>query len=140
MHGTGAHQHFGGVLYLDEYIGPSRSDWNDALIAPLRSFFKEIPDEARRVPELPLREVHTHGLRAGRTELDGPLRAAATQLQQPFAAHVAEYTQVNDTGGAPGPSDGQVAKTALAAIVAGADPTSFGGYDLCGQIEPEPVR
>jgi SAM-dependent methyltransferase len=44
----------GGVLYLDEYIGPSRSDWNDALIAPQRSFFNQIPDEARRVTELPL--------------------------------------------------------------------------------------
>jgi SAM-dependent methyltransferase len=44
----------GGVLYLDEYIGPSRSDWNDALIAPQRSFFNQIPDDARRSAELPL--------------------------------------------------------------------------------------
>ncbi len=47
-----------------------------------------------------------------------------------FQKHVAEYTQINDTSGAPGPSDGGVAKTAVAAIVAGVDPTAFGGYDL----------
>ena len=44
----------GGVLYLDEYIGPSRSDWNDALIAPQRSLFNRLPDDARRFAQLPL--------------------------------------------------------------------------------------
>lgn len=47
-----------------------------------------------------------------------------------FAAHVAAYTSVQDTSGKPGPYDGQVAKSALAAIVAGANPTAFGGYNL----------
>jgi len=44
----------GGVLYLDEYIGPSRSDWSDALIASQRSFFNRLPDAARRLGALPL--------------------------------------------------------------------------------------
>lgn len=44
----------GGVLYLDEYIGPSRSDWNDELIAPPRSLFERLPESARRVATLAL--------------------------------------------------------------------------------------
>ncbi|MEP6852861.1 MAG: hypothetical protein ABJA87_09425 [bacterium] len=47
-----------------------------------------------------------------------------------YAAHVDEYTSAADTTGAPGPSAGAVGKAALAAIVAGRDPHSFGGFDL----------
>jgi SAM-dependent methyltransferase len=36
------------LLYLDEYIGPSRSDWNDALIAPHRAVFAGLPPEVRK--------------------------------------------------------------------------------------------
>ena len=43
-----------GVVYLDEYVGPSRFDWNDDLIAPHRRFFDRIPREARLVEQLPL--------------------------------------------------------------------------------------
>ena len=44
----------GGVLYLDEYVGPSRSDWNDQLIAPQRAMFGKLPGVSRRVEALPL--------------------------------------------------------------------------------------
>lgn len=44
----------GGILYLDEYIGPSRSDWNDALIAPQRALFDRLPAAAKRAGVLPL--------------------------------------------------------------------------------------
>ncbi len=44
----------GGLLYLDEYIGPSRSDWGDALIAPQREVFDRLPEGARRLTALPL--------------------------------------------------------------------------------------
>jgi SAM-dependent methyltransferase len=44
----------GGVLYLDEYIGPSRRDWNDQLIAPQRAMFGKLPGVARRIDALPL--------------------------------------------------------------------------------------
>ena len=44
----------GGVLYLDEYIGPSRGDWNDELIAPQRELFHRLPESARRVAALAL--------------------------------------------------------------------------------------
>ena len=43
----------GGVLYLDEYIGPSRHDWTDELIAPHRRLYRTIPEAARRVDEVP---------------------------------------------------------------------------------------
>lgn len=43
----------GGVLYLDEYIGPSRSDWNDFLLGPLRSIHKMLPPEVRTSDDLP---------------------------------------------------------------------------------------
>jgi SAM-dependent methyltransferase len=36
-----------GLVYLDEYIGPSRFDWNDELIAPHRRFYARISPDAR---------------------------------------------------------------------------------------------
>ncbi len=44
----------GGILYLDEYIGPSRTDWNRRLIAPHRGIFETIPPAARRTATLAL--------------------------------------------------------------------------------------
>lgn len=64
--------------------------------------------------------------KAGRAKIDDAIAY--------FERHVAEYTSIGDTSGAPGPSDGQIGKTALAAIVAGADPTSFGGFDLLATL------
>ena len=43
-----------GLVYLDEYVGPSRFDWNESLIAPHREFFERIPEEARLYGRLPL--------------------------------------------------------------------------------------
>lgn len=54
-----------------------------------------------------------------------------------FAEHLGEYTNITDTSGRPGPSDGQIAKAALAAIVTGADPTSFGGHDLLKALKDD---
>jgi hypothetical protein len=61
------------------------------------------------------------------------IEAAARYL----AGHVAAYTSVNDTSGAPGPYDGQLGKTALAAQVAGLDPTDFGGYNLLATLQKD---
>jgi SAM-dependent methyltransferase len=44
----------GGLLYIDEYIGPSRRDWNDELIAPHRAVFARVPAEAKICDPLPL--------------------------------------------------------------------------------------
>jgi SAM-dependent methyltransferase len=43
-----------GVVYLDEYIGPSRGAWSDALIAPHRAVFDRLSAEVKTTPELPL--------------------------------------------------------------------------------------
>src|SRR5438132_5649720 len=36
-----------GLVYLDEYIGPSRFDWNEDLITPHRQFYARVSPEAR---------------------------------------------------------------------------------------------
>jgi len=42
------------LLYLDEYIGPSSTEWNDALVAPQRAIFDALPHDKRLVDRLPL--------------------------------------------------------------------------------------
>jgi SAM-dependent methyltransferase len=42
------------VLYLDEYIGPSRTQWNDDVIAPHRAAFAALPGDVRKSDFLPL--------------------------------------------------------------------------------------
>ena len=43
-----------GLVYLDEYIGPSRNAWSDELIAPHRAVFERLPAEMKLTTELPL--------------------------------------------------------------------------------------
>lgn len=43
-----------GILYLDEYIGPSRTEWNGRRIRPQRAAFDALPREVRRSDVLPL--------------------------------------------------------------------------------------
>lgn len=58
--------------------------------------------------------------KSGKDKID----AAAGYL----AAHLDEYADLSEAQG--GPYDGSLGKAALAAIVAGADPTDFGGHNL----------
>lgn len=44
----------GAILYLDEYIGPSRTEWSDEVIAPHRAAFAELPAAVRKSDFLPL--------------------------------------------------------------------------------------
>ena len=44
----------GGMLYLDEFVGPSRSDWNDERVGVLRAINALLPREVRLHGELPL--------------------------------------------------------------------------------------
>jgi hypothetical protein len=53
-----------------------------------------------------------------------------------LAAHVEDYVDINNTTGY-GPSDGAIGKTAIAAFVAGADPTHFGGPNLLAQLKKD---
>lgn len=41
------------ILYLDEYVGPSRHDWNDELLAEHRRVFASLPGEVRDGDVLP---------------------------------------------------------------------------------------
>lgn len=41
-----------GVLYLDEYIGPSRHDWTEEQLVRHRQLFESLPLEVRRFPRL----------------------------------------------------------------------------------------
>jgi SAM-dependent methyltransferase len=43
----------GGILYLDEYVGPSASQWNDELMAAAREVFGVLPAEMRKSDTLP---------------------------------------------------------------------------------------
>jgi SAM-dependent methyltransferase len=43
-----------GYLYLDEFVGPSRTQWNDALAAPHRAIFETLPRELRTMDAMPL--------------------------------------------------------------------------------------
>ena len=42
-----------GLLYLDEYIGPSRHDWTDEKFARHRAVYDALPSRVRLVPKLP---------------------------------------------------------------------------------------
>src|SRR5829696_6826951 len=42
------------ILYLDEYIGPSRTEWNDEVIAPHRAVFAALPAAVLNSDFLPL--------------------------------------------------------------------------------------
>lgn len=42
-----------GLLYLEEYVGPSASDWTAAAIAPLAADYARLPAEVRRYDRLP---------------------------------------------------------------------------------------
>ena len=44
----------GGLLYLDEYVGPSRADWTEALLEPQEREYARIPRELRKSDRLAL--------------------------------------------------------------------------------------
>jgi len=43
-----------GLIYLDEYVGPSRTEWNADRLAPQQAFFDAIPPEIRLTDVVPL--------------------------------------------------------------------------------------
>jgi SAM-dependent methyltransferase len=44
----------GGLLYLDEYVGPSRHEWTDANFALQRAIYDALPASARTIDLLPM--------------------------------------------------------------------------------------
>lgn len=43
----------GGLLYLDEYVGPSRFDWTDDLLREHRRVYRTLPEHVRTEPDVP---------------------------------------------------------------------------------------
>jgi SAM-dependent methyltransferase len=43
-----------GLLYLDEYVGPSRFEWSDQLLGPQQAFYQSLPPAMRVGDRLPL--------------------------------------------------------------------------------------
>jgi SAM-dependent methyltransferase len=41
-----------GLVYMDEYVGPSRFEWNDAMMEPYRRLYETLDPELRAVPFL----------------------------------------------------------------------------------------
>lgn len=46
--------HPNGLMYLDEYIGPSRTSWSEKLLEPHRAAHANIADDLKLTPDLPL--------------------------------------------------------------------------------------
>lgn len=43
----------GGLFYLDEFVGPSRTEWDDSLVADANAHFQSIPRKIRRCGSVP---------------------------------------------------------------------------------------
>jgi len=43
-----------GLVYLDEYIGPSRTEWSDERIAGHRAIYDRLPEHVKMTSQLPL--------------------------------------------------------------------------------------
>jgi SAM-dependent methyltransferase len=57
-----------GLLYLDEYVGPSRDDWNDELLADAQRVYESLPRSIRthrRVPAPVVPEDPSEAVRSG---------------------------------------------------------------------------
>lgn len=61
----------GGVVYLDEYVGPSRFQWTDALIEPQQAVYRSLPPEVRTLERMPLpiqADDHSEAVRSNEIE------------------------------------------------------------------------
>lgn len=43
-----------GIVYFDEFVGPSRTEWNDELLGPARAVYRVLPREHRQGDDVPL--------------------------------------------------------------------------------------
>ena len=78
----------GGLLYLDEYMGPSRTEWTDADWSFARSAFEALPEEVKNRPELmiPL-------------PLDDPLESIRSSAIHPQTARLFRVLEDRPYGG-----------------------------------------
>lgn len=78
-----------GFFYFDEYVGPSRTDWNDSLLQPHREIFEEIPAEERGTDRLKLP-----------IQADDPSEAVRSSEIIPEVLRTFEIVERRDYGGA----------------------------------------
>jgi SAM-dependent methyltransferase len=78
----------GGLVYLDEYMGPSRSEWNDDGWGFARSAFDSLPEELKNRPNLmvPL-------------PMDDPSESIRSSAIRPAAARLFEIVEERPYGG-----------------------------------------
>jgi len=78
----------GGLLYLDEYMGPSRSEWRDSDWSFARSVFDRLPEEVKNRPNLmiPL-------------PLDDPLESIRSSAIRPETARIFDVLADRPYGG-----------------------------------------
>jgi len=78
----------GGLLYLDEYMGPSRSEWKDSEWSMARSVFDALPAEVKNRPNLMIP-----------IPLDDPLESIRSSAIRPEAARVFQILSDRPYGG-----------------------------------------
>jgi SAM-dependent methyltransferase len=95
-----------GLLFLEEWVGPSRTEWSASRLAPLRALFEEVPLEWRKWPDL----------RAPIEEAD-PTEAVRSSAIRPALRRL--FRIVNDK-----PYGGQIVSVLLPQIERSAIPSS----------------
>ncbi len=78
----------GGLLYLDEYMGPSRSEWTDSEWSFARSAFNSLPEEVKNRPELAIP-----------LPLDDPLESIRSSAIHPETARLFRILEDRPYGG-----------------------------------------
>lgn len=79
----------GGFLYFDEYVGPSRLDWNESVLEFHRSLFEEISADEKRTDRLALP-----------IQPDDPSEAVRSSEIIPEVSRTFEIVERRDYGGA----------------------------------------
>ncbi len=64
-----------GIVYVDEYVGPSRDEWSEQELAPARALFERVPAADRRTPEVyPPLAIEDESEMVGSSAIDRLLR------------------------------------------------------------------
>jgi len=79
-----------GILYLEEWVGPSRTEWNDARLARMRTLYAELPEAWRAYPVLraPIQpDDPSEGVRSSAI-LPSVRRLFDVIVERPFGGHL----------------------------------------------------
>jgi SAM-dependent methyltransferase len=78
----------GGLFYLDEYVGPSRTEWHDSMVADANAHLQSIPSRIRRRGSVPFP-----------IEEDDPSEAVRSSEIVPLVSQHFEVIEHRDYGG-----------------------------------------